>query len=120
MDSTVEQLITLLDLRYVLGIAGTVAFAVTAVLAVAPKGVDLFGVIVLGLITAVGGGTIRDVIIDVPVFWILDQTLLWVALGASLLTQFGAGVFTAASTHFAAHTDCHGARGGRSRIRHGA
>ncbi|MCL5775868.1 trimeric intracellular cation channel family protein [Limibaculum sp. FT325] len=71
-------------LRLWLGVAGTVAFAVTAVIAVAPKGVDLFGVVVLGVITAVGGGTIRDLIIGVPVFWTLDQTLLWVALGASL------------------------------------
>ncbi|MBK0400188.1 trimeric intracellular cation channel family protein [Limibaculum sp. M0105] len=72
-------------LRLWLGVAGTVAFAVTAVIAVAPRGVDLFGVVVLGVITAVGGGTLRDLIIGAPVFWTVDQTLVWVAIGASLL-----------------------------------
>lgn len=80
-----EGVATFEGLRLWLGVAGTVAFAVTAVIAIAPKGVDLFGVVVLGLITAVGGGTLRDLIIGVPVFWTVDQTLLWVALGASLV-----------------------------------
>ncbi|MBT8463291.1 MAG: TRIC cation channel family protein, partial [Deltaproteobacteria bacterium] len=53
--------------------AGMVAFAVTAVLAVTPKGIDLFGACVLGIITACGGGTVRDVILGVPVFWSEDQ-----------------------------------------------
>ena len=64
--------------------AGTVAFAVTAVLAVAPRGIDIFGVLVLGVITAIGGGTLRDVIIDAPVFWGADLMYIWVAVAASL------------------------------------
>lgn len=71
-------------LSYWAGMAGTVAFAVTAVLAVAPRGVDIFGVAVLGIITAIGGGTVRDLILGVPVFWASDLTYIWVALGASL------------------------------------
>lgn len=63
---------------------GTVAFAVTAVLAVVDRGIDLFGAIVLGIITAVGGGTIRDLILDVPVFWAIDTSYIWVALMASV------------------------------------
>jgi uncharacterized membrane protein YeiH len=50
------------SLSHWIGIAGTVAFAVTAVLAVAPKGIDLFGATVMGIITAIGGGLIRDVL----------------------------------------------------------
>ena len=42
---------------YWVGMAGTVAFAVTAVLAVTKNGIDLFGASVLAIITAVGGGT---------------------------------------------------------------
>ena len=53
---------------YWIGIAATVAFSVTAVLAVSGRGVDLFGAVTLGFITAVGGGTVRDIILDVPVF----------------------------------------------------
>lgn len=73
------------ELQYLLGMAGTVAFAATAVAAVAPRGIDLFGATVMGVITAIGGGTIRDVILDVPVFWASDLNYIWVAIGASLL-----------------------------------
>ncbi|MGK7911774.1 MAG: trimeric intracellular cation channel family protein [Synechococcus sp.] len=76
------------ELRYVLGMLGIVAFAVTAVLAVIPKGIDLFGACVMGVITAVGGGTIRDLILDVLVFWAGDQTHIWVALGASTIAFY--------------------------------
>lgn len=67
-----------------IAMAATVAFAVTAVLAVVDRGVDLFGASVLGIITAVGGGTIRDLILGVPVFWASDLSYIWVALGASV------------------------------------
>ncbi len=79
---------------YWIGMAGTVAFAVTAVLAVAPKQVDLFGAVVLGLITAVGGGTVRDLILDVPVFWAEDQTYLWVAIASSVAAFVAQGYFS--------------------------
>ncbi|MEM9568078.1 MAG: TRIC cation channel family protein [Cyanobacteria bacterium P01_E01_bin.34] len=76
------------ELGYLLGMLGIVAFAVTAVLAVIPKGIDLFGACVMGVITAVGGGTIRDLILDVPVFWAGNQTYIWVALGASAIAFY--------------------------------
>lgn len=72
-------------LQYLLGMVGTIAFAVTGVLAVTPRGIDLFGACVLGLITAIGGGTIRDLILGVPVFWAADLNYLWVALAASFV-----------------------------------
>lgn len=64
----------------------TATFAVTGVLAAAERDVDVFGVIVLGTVTAVGGGTIRDLLLGVPPFWLADTTFLWVAVGASLAT----------------------------------
>lgn len=73
------------ELQYLLGMAGTVAFAVTAVCAVTPKGIDVFGACVMGVITAIGGGTIRDVILDVEVFWAADLNYIWVALVSSLV-----------------------------------
>ena len=56
------------QIQFWIGVIATMAFAVTGVLAIADRGVDLFGVLVLGLITAIGGGTIRDIILQVPVF----------------------------------------------------
>ena len=78
------------ELNTVISVAATVAFAVTAVLAVrSDKDLDLLAAAVLGLITAVGGGTIRDVIIDAPVFWGHDLWYVWVAVGASVVTFYG-------------------------------
>lgn len=79
---------TLETFQFWIAMAGTVAFAVTAVLAVAPKGIDLFGAVVMGIITAVGGGTIRDLILGVPVFWSSDLSYIWVALGASFVAYY--------------------------------
>lgn len=75
--------------------AATVAFAVTAVLAIrADRPVDLLGTTVLGLITAIGGGTIRDVILDVPVFWAADLSYIWVGAIASVCAFYGRKFFS--------------------------
>lgn len=81
-------------ISYWIGMAGTVAFAVTAVLTLAPKGIDLFAAAVLGIITAIGGGTVRDLILDVPVFWSTDLNYIWVALGSSVATFSAHSLFT--------------------------
>jgi len=73
------------DQQYLLGMAGTAAFAVTAVCAVTPRGIDLFGACVMGLITSIGGGTLRDLILGVTVFWSTDLNYIWVALFSSLV-----------------------------------
>jgi uncharacterized membrane protein YeiH len=82
------------SLDRVLAMAATVAFAVTAVMAVrGDRDVDLFGATVLGLITAVGGGTIRDVILDVPVFWATDLSYVWWAVAASVSAIYARRLF---------------------------
>jgi uncharacterized membrane protein YeiH len=82
------------SLNYWLAVLGTVAFAVTAVLAVAPKGIDVFGATVMGIITAIGGGTLRDMILEVPVFWSTDLNYIWVALGASVAAFVANSLFS--------------------------
>ena len=64
--------------------------AISGVLAGSGKRVDLFGVLVLGLVTALGGGTIRDVVLDKAVFWLSDSSMVI------------NGVITAAVTFFVA------------------
>lgn len=81
-------------LSYWIGMAGIVAFAVTAILALAPKRIDLFAAAVLGIITAIGGGTIRDLILDVPVFWGADLNYIWVALASSVVAFGANSLFT--------------------------
>jgi len=80
--------------HYWASMAATAAFAITAVLAVTPRGIDLFGATVLGVITAIGGGTIRDMMLDVPVFWASDLSYIWVALGASIAAFSADYLFT--------------------------
>ncbi len=67
--------------------AAVAVCAITAVLAAEGKGMDLFGVMVLALVTAVGGGTIRDLCLGVrPLFWIEQPMHLWTALIAGMTT----------------------------------
>ena len=62
-------------------IAGTVVFAISGVFAVAGRRLDWFGAIVVGMVTAIGGGTMRDLILgNTPVFWIDDHEQLLAAL----------------------------------------
>ena len=65
------------------------ACAVTAVLAAEGKRMDLFGVLVLALVTAVGGGTIRDLCLGArPLFWVAQPLYVWTALIAAVVTFF--------------------------------
>ena len=70
-----------------LDLLGTAVFAITGALAAGRKQMDIFGVVVLGCVTALGGGTLRDVILGIyPVFWISDTAYLGVAVTAAVAT----------------------------------
>lgn len=72
---------------YVLDLFGTAVFAVSGALAAGRRRMDLFGALVIAAVTAVGGGTVRDLILDRhPVFWIQDLRYLAVIAGAGGLT----------------------------------
>lgn len=72
---------------YLIDLAGVAVFAISGVLAAGRKKLDLFGVVVLALVTAIGGGTLRDVLMDRgQVFWMGDPTYLVVITVVSLLT----------------------------------
>jgi uncharacterized membrane protein YeiH len=63
---------------------GTAVFAITGVLAVTRRGLDVFGALVLGMVTALGGGTVRDLMVGAPIFWIQDLNYVWAALAGAL------------------------------------
>lgn len=74
---------------YALELAGIAVFAITGALAALEKRLDIFGVLVLATITALGGGTIRDILMDqMPPFYFERWEYLAAALGAALLTLF--------------------------------
>ncbi len=73
---------TLLDL------IGTFAFAISGIRLASGKQIDWFGAYIIGLATAIGGGTERDLLLDVTPFWMLDSRYFLttgVALLATLL-----------------------------------
>ena len=68
---------------------GVAVAAITGVLAARGKRVDLFGVIVLALVTALGGGTIRDCTIgDFPVFWARTPSYVFIATAAAVVAFY--------------------------------
>lgn len=71
---------------YVISMLGVAVFAASGALAAGRKNFDLIGVAVLAEVTAIGGGTIRDLLLERKVFWISDPAHLWVALLAAALT----------------------------------
>lgn len=74
-------------LLYLLDLLGVAVFAVSGALAAARKSMDLLGVVILAALTAIGGGTVRDVLLDRhPIFWISDSVYLVVILVAALAT----------------------------------
>ena len=80
-------------MQYLLEHFGVGVAAITGVLAARGKQVDLFGVIVLALVTAFGGGTLRDLLVgDRPLFWIRDPNFLLnasvVALAVFVIARF--------------------------------
>ena len=76
-----------MNLVTIFDITGTFVFAISGVLSASNKKLDLFGATFIGFITAVGGGTIRDLLLgSQPVFWMKDLSPLAVILSAVVCT----------------------------------
>lgn len=74
-------------LLYYLDLAGVAVFAASGVLATRDRELDILGVLVVATLTAIGGGTLRDLLLDRhPIFWIVDPIYLLVIMGAALCT----------------------------------
>jgi len=76
-----QPVVLLLDL------AGVAVFAISGALAAGRKRMDLFGVVVLACVTALGGGTARDLTLGAyPVFWVADPRYVFVAVAGAIVT----------------------------------
>jgi uncharacterized membrane protein YeiH len=72
---------------YYLDLVGVSVFAISGSLAAGRKGLDWVGVVTLAVVTSLGGGTIRDVLLNrQSVFWIADTAYLWVAITSAVVT----------------------------------
>lgn len=65
---------------------GIAVFAASGTLLAHRKQLDGFGVLVLASLTAIGGGTLRDILLDVPVFWIQDNSVFYTIAAAAFVT----------------------------------
>lgn len=63
-------------------------FAVSGALAAAERRLDILAFILFGTITGVGGGTLRDLLLQLPIFWISDTRYLWVCIALSALSWY--------------------------------
>lgn len=71
---------------YLIEIIGTVAFAMSGALTAMSKRLDPFGVLIIAFVTAVGGGTLRDVMIgSTPVAWMLNMSYVYAILAGVIL-----------------------------------
>jgi uncharacterized membrane protein YeiH len=70
---------------YWMDLLGVAVFAATGALVASRKQMDIVGFALMASVTGIGGGTLRDLLLDRPVFWIGDASYLLVCLGVALL-----------------------------------
>ncbi len=96
METLYSNLLSFPTFSQVLDFIGTLAFAISGIRLASAKRFDLFGAYVVGLTTAIGGGTMRDVMLGLPPFWMTNSfylictafALLWVMVfGKYLIRQ---------------------------------
>lgn len=67
---------------FIIEVLGTIAFAISGIRLAAAKSFDWFGAYIVGLVTAIGGGTLRDLLLGIPVFWMQS----WMYLAVTFLS----------------------------------
>lgn len=90
-----------MDFTTLLDFSGTFAFAVSGIRLASGRQIDWFGAYIIGLVTAIGGGTIRDLLLDVKPFWMLDvKYFLTTGLALLAILLFKERLFRWGSTLF--------------------
>lgn len=77
---------------FIMDIMGVIVFAASGALVASRKEMDLVGFGLMASLTGVGGGTLRDLLLDRPVFWISDPLPVWICLGIATLIFFSAHI----------------------------
>ncbi|HLU50595.1 MAG TPA: TRIC cation channel family protein, partial [Flavobacteriaceae bacterium] len=74
-----------MSISFVFDILGVIAFSMSGVLSGVHKRLDIFGIFIIAFVTAVGGGTLRDVLIHVPVFWMQNMLYVYLIFAAAII-----------------------------------
>jgi uncharacterized membrane protein YeiH len=79
----------ILDVSTIIEVLGTISFTISGVFSAMQKRLDIMGVIIIGFVTAIGGGTVRDVLIGAtPVSWMRNVDIPLVILITAICTIF--------------------------------
>ncbi len=81
---------TLLENLYWITLFAVVVSSASAVLKAGFKQFDLFGVVIIAIVTGLGGGSLRDMLLDRDVFWIQDQSFFIVSLSSAIVVFLAA------------------------------
>ncbi len=113
------------NFTFLIEILGTISFAMSGSFAAMQKRYDPFGVIIIAFVTSVGGGTVRDLLLDVPVFWMHDLLTISIIFFTAIFTMifklieknfkvtlfifdsFGLGLFTIIGVQKGLNADLH-------------
>lgn len=95
MDWNSIGIVNSTDLFTVAGWIAIAVFAVSGALAAAEKRLDILGFILFGAVTGIGGGTVRDLILGVDVFWVVSPIDLQICIASAVVTYFTAPYFIA-------------------------
>jgi uncharacterized membrane protein YeiH len=77
-----------MDPIQLLDYAGVAVFAATGALAASRKQLDIVGFLFLACVTGIGGGTFRDVILNIPVFWVGNRNYLLICVAVAAIVFF--------------------------------
>src|SRR5512134_2843202 len=88
MQTTLIDPVDLFRLVYFFDILAAVVFAVSGALVASRKGMEVMGFMWLAVSTGVGGGTVRDLILDVPVFWVQNPVHVSACLVTAVVMHF--------------------------------
>ena len=97
---TLIETSSLLENLYWITLLAVVVSSASGVLKAGVKEFDLFGVIIIAVATGLGGGSLRDMLLDRPVFWIQDQVFFIASLVSALAIFFAARILKISSKHF--------------------
>lgn len=111
--------------NFAIEVLGTISFAMSGSFAAMQKRLDPFGVLIIAFVTSVGGGTVRDLLLDIPVFWMHDLLTCAVIIITSIFSMifksleknfkvtlfifdsFGLGLFTIIGIQKGLNADIH-------------
>ena len=113
------------QINFAIEVLGTISFSMSGSFAAMQKRLDPFGVLIIAFVTSVGGGTVRDLLLDIPVFWMHDLLMCGLILVTSIFSMvfksieknfkvtlfifdsFGLGLFTIIGVQKGLNADIH-------------